>query len=155
MRLIIKLVFLFLFISQAFSQRLFFHDPDLSFSFKKPKKWKVIDDGYVVKVMPSLQDSAKTYLTLTYFEDAQPFGGLTENDESPNDAGQIFKKAIAGEKTFLKADTIHSSLIRTFTFEKYGQRFELIIHHPLNIDKSVKRKLDAIIYSIRVSLPEN
>ncbi|MEQ9022242.1 MAG: hypothetical protein RLN82_05720, partial [Pseudomonadales bacterium] len=76
MRSIISLLLLSAISFSGFAQRVTFNDPDLTFSFKKPKDWQVFDDGYVVKISPSAQDTANIYFSFTYFESAQPIGVL-------------------------------------------------------------------------------
>ena len=72
MRSIISLLAL-LAASFCIAQRISFEDPQLTFSIKKPKNWEVIDNGYVIKLTPSHQDSTTTFITFTYFEQATPF----------------------------------------------------------------------------------
>ncbi len=71
MRTTINLVVL-LYSFTLLSQRVSFEDPNLTFSFFKPKNWIVVDDGYYIKVSPAMRDTAFTYLTITYFDPPEP-----------------------------------------------------------------------------------
>ncbi|WP_436517442.1 hypothetical protein [Ekhidna sp. To15] len=119
---------LFLLVSTlfSFSQRVTFEDPDLTFSFKKPKNWEVFDDGYLVKVSPSSKDSADIYFTITYFENAQPFGELpsAERADKTKDADFTETKidgVIAKQREKMNGEYI----LHAYSFMKYGQRFEI------------------------------
>ncbi|MEP1033721.1 hypothetical protein [Ekhidna sp.] len=110
----------------SFCQRISFEDPDLTFSFKKPKNWEVFDDGYVVKASPSARDSADTYFTITYFEFAQPSGSFPTAKPVIESFDKGFTKTkINGIKA--KCIEIKNGEYRTneYEFVKYGQRFEI------------------------------
>ena len=126
MRIIISLLLIFSTIL-TFSQRVSFEDPDLTFSFKKPKSWQVFDDGYVVKVSPSVADSASIYFTITYFENAQPFGSWpTATPASKTSENTDFTTVkIAGENARKFEESIESLSLNRYQFTKYGQQFVL------------------------------
>ncbi|MEO9482065.1 MAG: hypothetical protein ABJG47_01380 [Ekhidna sp.] len=148
MRIIISLIFLLVTLT-SFSQRISFEDPDLVFSFEKPKKWEVFDDGYVVKVSPSEKDTASTYFTITYFEDAESFGFFprTEPAINPHDIASP-KINIDGEVASLVEKKQDNSFLNTYTFQKYGQRFEI---KTLAASPKTKRIFRKIIRSLRIT----
>lgn len=125
MRISISLILLIVSIP-TFSQRVTFEDPDLTFSFKKPKKWQVFDDGYVVKVSPSAKDSAQVYFTITYFENAQPVGLFPSAQPANSVEEVIFEKIkIDGEYARRSEKSENDTHQQHYTFMKYGQRFEI------------------------------
>ncbi|MEP0986584.1 hypothetical protein [Ekhidna sp.] len=135
----------------SFSQRVSFEDPDLTFSFKKPKSWQVIDTGYEVKVFPSVKDSSSTYLIITYFEDAQPFGAFNIGQSAKT---QELVKTLDFKiaKVSAKYSTqISEGLLKTnYRFYKLGQRFELRTSHLQMNNRKAARALKRMIRSIRV-----
>lgn len=147
MRIITSL--LIIFISQtSFSQRVEFEDPDLTFSFKKPKGWEVFDDGYVVKVSPSAKDSASTYFTITYFENAQPYGSFPTAelaDETLTPSTQTYQ--IAKEETKLREKREGDQQVKLYSFMKYGQRFEIKTASSSEVNERFFQK---IIRSIKI-----
>lgn len=151
MRSLTSLVFL-LVCSFGFSQRVSFNDPDLTFSFKKPKGWEVFDDGYSVKTSPSAADSSSLFFSITYFEGAQPFGeltiGLTSADAMTDATNKSFK--IAGENAKSRTIKKGSGVAIDYTFSKMGQRFEITTLSPLGDTKS-ERFLKKIVKSIQVT----
>lgn len=147
MRITISLILLFSCFF-AFSQRVSFEDPDLTFSFVKPKKWEVFDDGYVVKVSPSAQDSASTYFTITYFEDAQSFGLFPNAGTKNKISNSSSKIKIDGEPAKAEIKMINGSHKGSYTFMKYGQRFEL---KTATTQKRQNRVFRKIIRSIRIT----
>ncbi len=148
MRSIISLVLLSISLN-VFSQRISFEDPDLTFSFKKPKNWEVFDDGYVVKLSPSVQDSANFFLTFTYFEDAQAVGFITNTASVNSSEEKEFSKTkIAGEIAKVAKELNGSKSLNSYTFMKYGQRFEITTNSSSLNSNRVFRK---IIRSIRVT----
>lgn len=110
----------------SYCQRVEFKDPDLTFSFKKPKGWEVFDDGYVVKVSPSAQDSASIYFSITYFENAEPYGSFpTVQPADDNFEPSTETLQIAKETADLRKKNENDWQIRLYSFMKYGQRFEI------------------------------
>ena len=151
MRNTISLLLLFLTIS-GFGQRMTFEDPDLTFSFKKPKNWQVFDDGYVVKVSPSVKDSADTYFSITYFEDAQPFGESLFADAGENQSNESGTAKITGETAIYHKKTETGLIHTSYTFKKYDQRFEIITMQPAPIKNPRNLEIfKRIIRSIRIS----
>ncbi len=148
MKNIISLLLFFTSIG-CFSQRLSFDDPDLTFSFKKPKRWEVFDDGYLVKISPSTLDSADTFFSFTYFEDAKPFDGMGSALGSTNDL----------KKHSIKIDKVQASYtisqnakkeIREYQFYKKGQRF-VVKTGKIMENKSTSRSLEKLVKSIRIT----
>lgn len=156
MRQLLFLLFLTTTIT-SLAQRISFEDPDLTFSFKKPNDWQVFDDGYAVKVSPSPKDTTNTYFSITYFEDAQPFGifPLTDGLESadgPKKKPISYRGKIAGENAKYLETRTGNSIQTIYLFYKFGQRFQVITKEPLNgEDKKNERVFNRMIRSIRVS----
>ena len=134
----------------CFSQRVSFNDPDLTFSFKKPKNWEIFDDGYLVKASPSALDSANTFFSITYFEDAQPFDGLGLASNSGN--ATTDRKSIKIDKVkatyFIKKED--GDEVKQYQFYKKGQRFSVVTKYPMS-DKTPSRKLLKMVKSIRIT----
>ena len=133
----------------CFSQRVSFNDPDLTFSFKKPKSWQVFDDGYLVKVAPSAVDSSDVYFSITYFEDAKPLDGLGfPSDTNKQDSTGQFTKIDKIQATYFVEKNARSEL-KKFHFYKKGQRFEVETKHkPENKDQN--HTLWKMVKSIKV-----
>lgn len=144
---------LFLLSFYALGQRVSFEDPDLTFSFKKPKNWHVFDDGYVVKVAPSVKDSASTYFSITYFEDAQPSRDIQFADSIDSTSNPCLGKTkIAGVLTKYCVETTSNAIQTQYHFTKYGQRFELVTLQPSPIkDPRNIVVFNHIIRSIRIA----
>lgn len=153
MRNIISLTFLFLSLA-SFSQRVSFEDPDLTFSFKKPKNWEVFDDGYVVKASPSAQDTASIYFSITYFEDAQPPGMNPFENENEKNSSIDFQKwirKIAGEKAEYRIESSDNSVETLYRFKWDDQRFELTTKQPSPAKNPQNSEVfNRIIRSIRI-----
>ncbi|MEO1254798.1 MAG: hypothetical protein AAFY41_07935 [Bacteroidota bacterium] len=136
----------------CFSQRVYFEDPDLTFSFKKPKNWQVFDNGYVVKVAPSVSDSAHTYFSITYFESPKPWGEwgfeTTPNTDIKTERSNL---KIASENATYKTDDTEGMIIRNYSFNKYNQRFEIIVSAKRQSFKKLNRVYKRIIRSTRVN----
>ncbi len=147
MRNTISLIFLFTCLF-SYSQRVSFEDPDLTFSFVKPKKWEVFDDGYVVKVSPSAKDSASTYFTITYFEDAQSFGLFPIAGVEGDVATASSKMKIDGAPAKYDTKVKNGTQLGSYTFMKYGQRFEL---KTASNHKKQNRIFRKIIRSIQIT----
>ncbi|MEQ9465874.1 MAG: hypothetical protein RLN88_00600 [Ekhidna sp.] len=140
----------------SFSQRITFNDPDLSFSFKKPKDWQVFDDGLVVKVSPSAADSSRTYFSITYFEDAEPFGEfpLVESQpETPPENLTPYPKKIAGQDAKYQENN-SNELSATYVFYTFGQRFLIVTVQSLPEDQAVSQAFNRMIRSIKVTDPK-
>ena len=141
-------LFLLLSALSTFAQRVSFEDPDLTFSFKKPKNWQVFDDGYVVKVSPSAADSATIYFTITYFENAQPFGLFS--NARPADSPKVLDFEtikIAGKEAKVRKWVEGKAYLHAYTFRKYGQHFQL---KTATLDPQNQRIFRRIIKSIKV-----
>ncbi|SNT12897.1 hypothetical protein SAMN05421640_2408 [Ekhidna lutea] len=132
------------------AQRVAFEDPDLSFSFKKPKGWEVVDDGYVVKVSPSIADTSTTCFAITYFESPKPVGDIPLDLQLQIDSTETptSKTKIAGEEANWFEETSENFISRHYTFFKFNQRFEITIKYP--IESKYDKKLKSIIRSIKV-----
>lgn len=165
MRTTISLVLL-LFYLTASSQRVSFDDPDLNFSFKKPRSWELIDDGYVVKISPTLQDTAELFMTITYFEAPSLFGTSTNPDlpqvipfDSPNeDYGTVKDEGtIQINKVQAQYSTTHITKgsmmieIRNYQFSKLGQSWELVTSSPTDVSKSSSKQFNRILKSLRIT----
>ena len=133
------------------AQRVTFNDPDLTFSFKKPKSWEVFDDGYSVKASPSAADSSNFFFSITYFESPTPAGemtiGLTSSDEFSPDGDASFK--IGGEKATYQRIIKDNKQSTLYRFYKLGQRFEVTVVSNSSYKKGTKT-LRKIIKSIRI-----
>lgn len=158
---------LVLFTLASFSQRVLFNDPDLSFSFKKPKNWKVFDDGYVIKVSPSAADTSTIYLSLTYFSSPKPMGGYsssefpeslkhmnpTTNIESqPGKHGPSEK--IMGQKVqskeYLQNQDGENLNIRVYTFQEANQQWEILTSAPKDERKKLNKEFRKIMRTFRI-----
>lgn len=157
MRSTISLLVFIVSISSAFSQRITFDDPDLTFSFKKPKGWEVFDNGYVVKISPSAVDTADIYFTITYFESPTPIGSFSEIIETPLpdrpleeaapqkivNIGQYqlkmeSRKAIKEGTSFIQ---------RKYQFDHLGQSWEITTCTP---ESKVQKLFKKMIKSLRI-----
>lgn len=152
MRIIISLALFFMVLSVP-AQRVSFDDPDLTFSFKKPKGWQVFDDGYVVKVAPSESDTAIIYFSITYFEDARP---KSETDldflhDGSNDESRPTQPIkIAGTDGQFFFEEKANSVSAEYYFKKLGQRFEIFTLHPSE-DREMEKTLRKIVRSVKVN----
>lgn len=135
----------------SFSQRVSFEDPDLTFSFKKPKNWQMIDNGYEVKVYPSAKDSSSTYFTITYFEDAKPSGefNLGQHEEALKSARPLNFK-IAGVPAKYASRNDKERIITRYQFYKFGQRFELKTSFSETNKSKNERVFKRMIRSVKV-----
>ncbi len=134
----------------GFSQRVSFEDPDLTFSFKKPKTWQVFDDGYSVKVAPSASDSSHTFLSITYFEDARPLGGIGSFSKSTGRQATTYTRKIDGVAATFEIHKTKNIEKRIYHFYKYNQRFEVITSLPGKTALRNHRTIKNIIRSIRI-----
>jgi len=163
----ILLALAFLSSLEVCSQRVTFQDPDLSFSFKKPKNWEFFDNGYVIKVSPSAADSSTTYLTLTYFSSPKPMGGYGANEfpESLNtvnpadNIGSQPEKNGPSEKIlgndvqsreFIQDQEGEDLKVRTYTFREAGQQWEIIASAPKGEGKKFNKVFRKIMRSLRI-----
>ena len=156
MRSTISIVFLLL-ITSLSAQRITFNDPDLSFSFKKPKNWQVFDDGLVVKVSPSATDSAHTYFSITYFEDAEPFGGFPSVESQPGTPSEDltpYSKKIAGKEANYQRVRGSNEQSATYVFHTFGQRFRIMTVQPLPEDAGITQAFNRMIRSLKVTDPK-
>lgn len=154
------------FLSNA--QRVKFDDPELSFSFKKPSSWVVFDNGYVIKVSPSVRDSATTYLTITYFSPPTPVGGYLDEDipvpiPEASVATQFedlpqslettkFFKSKAKWRTAIN----NSGLTLRFYDQLYlGQHWEIVSCAPQELGNEYESVFKKIVKSIRAKKKAN
>ncbi|GAB4236704.1 MAG: hypothetical protein Tsb0034_11460 [Ekhidna sp.] len=138
------------------AQRLTYDDPDLTFSIKKPKKWEVFDDGYVVEVSPSVNDSSHTYLTITYFQKPLPPTGsedlelMTMLPQVGMEEVSITEKVKIGPYHTERSSISNDSLLQyLYHFEDHGQLWEIITSAPKTDIKAQKRFL-RLIRSIKI-----
>lgn len=166
MRQFLFLAFLFqVFI--LFSQQVSFNDPDLTFSFKKPKNWKVFDDGYVIKVSPSAADTSTIYLSLTYFSSPKPMGGyvsgespeslknvsLTTNIESQTAKHGPSEKIMGQEvqsKEYIQNQDGENLNIRVYTFQEANQQWEILTSAPKDERKKSNKEFRKIMRTLRI-----
>ncbi|WP_425392530.1 hypothetical protein [Ekhidna sp.] len=161
MRTIISLLLLFVFHFFAVGQRVSYDDPDLTFSFKKPKNWEVFDNGYVVKLSPSVHDTSNTYFTITYFEDASPLGvskapeimqpedyTVTELP-TPNvvEVGK-YELQTGTTRAIIHQESYHQ---QRYLFNNYNQRWEIITSAPESEKKKYEVIFKRVIKSLRIT----
>ena len=166
MRQFFFLIFLF-HILISFSQRVSFNDPDLTFSFKKPKNWKIFDDGYVIKVSPSEADTSTIYLSLTYFSSPRPMGGYvsgefpeslknvnpTTNIESQSGKHGPSEK-IMGQKVqskeYIQNQDGENLNIRVYTFLEANQQWKISTSAPKDERKESNKEFRKIMRTLRI-----
>ena len=168
MRSTISFLLILLITFPILAQRVEFEDPDLTFSFKKPKKWELIDDGYVVKVSPSIRDTATVYVSFTYFESpsAIDYSSLEADTDVPvlvpmqssdeyddfSESGNPIK--IAGEKGSWSEKEITKEGLqlkkRIYGFKKNNQRWKIAVSAPHSSFGSYERLFNRIIKSLKV-----
>lgn len=158
------LIFLYSFAS--FSQRASFEDPGLTFSFKKPKNWVLVDDGYEIKVSPYMRDTSHTYLTLTYFEYPEPlsndmgthFSVLTIESETKeefkdhmwsDDHLVISDKKVLWKKSMISKNDLLIER-RFYDFDLYKKNWEIVTSAPTDEFKKYHRKFKSIIKSLQI-----
>ena len=153
MRIIISVI-ICLYTLSINAQRVEFNDPDLTFSFVKPKEWSLFDDGYRVLVSPSVKDSSNIYFSITYFEKPQPQElGLEEDliieEEFEQELVNVnFKIAKVEAQTYMQADAQGEK--KVYIFEKFNHRF--YIYTAENDSKnSFDGVFKRILKSIRVT----
>jgi len=146
-----------LFALDIHAQRITFEDPGLTFSLKKPKGWEVFDNGYVVLISPSAKDTATTFFSITYFEDAKPIGdSYVESDliqvqeQKPKNL-QPNPFRIAKEESAFKEESIDEYLRTTYTFTKFDQQFFIITNQVSATDNKRQINFRRMLKSIRVS----
>ena len=160
MRSIISLLAFFFSVSIAISQRVSFDDPDLTFSFKKPKDWQLFDDGYYVKLSPSVEDTAHTYFTITYFETPKPIGSYNEvpqaelTDQTTSQPSDK-KKVKIGQyhlSTWTSSFDLkdQSCLLRKYQFDHLGQSWEIVTSSPKSNTQKLDKLYKRIIKSLRI-----
>jgi hypothetical protein len=125
------------------AQRVSFDDPDLTFSFKKSKKWKMVDDGLNISIYPKKPTEEIQQINITYFENAS---GESFEDVSLADNIKFKHEMLASnrpnytlietQKRGSEDDETHiytysyeegEKVIfnRTYYFMRHNQRFEL------------------------------
>ena len=163
MRILISSLIILVSALTSFGQRVAFEDPDLTFSFKKPKHWELFDDGLVVKISPSKRDSASIYMTLTYYEDAIPIDGQ-ENAllVKPNEAAEAIPELPTSNevkigkymlKTGSKQTLIdgESYLYQRYVFKNYEQRWEIITSRPEEEQEQYSKVFQRVIKSLKIT----
>ncbi|WP_420575856.1 hypothetical protein [Ekhidna sp.] len=172
MRQFLFLAFLFqVFI--LFSQRVSFNDPDLSFSFKKPSKWELVDDGFNISMYPKKPVEEIQQINITYFEaaseesfDTVPLNKIIEFRQELLEVNKPAYKLIGSIK---KSDHKDSELYtctysfklekrtainRTFYFMRFNQRFELTCSastiETLNeMDQVIEKIIDTLVVNMK------
>lgn len=149
MRIFASLIMLFL-ATQCVAQTIVFEDPDLTFSIKKPKKWQVFDDGYVVKLSPSVSDSATLYVSLTYFEAPKVYDLF---DSFEGDSKETEEKTVRLKKLDVsQEDTSTDDLIKSkYTFRVFGQEFLIRTSAPAPLRPKQRKVFRKIVRSVRIA----
>lgn len=142
------------------AQRITFDDPDLTFSFKKPKSWEVFDNGYVVKVSPSARDTSDVYFTITYFESPTPMGSFSEVmdiplQEKPVKAPEPQKTVNIGQYLLKMESTIATEdsgayMQHRYQFDHHGQSWEITTCTPESKAKKLHKLFKRMIKSLRI-----
>lgn len=163
MRSLISFIF-FLLLLTGYAQRIEFEDPDLTWSFKQPKSWVLVDDGYVVKVSPSMQDTATTYLTITYFESPKPTKQLMTDELEAYSVSQIpLKETNYGEEikigsmlatmnastSLMDDDSFHVQKI--YRFNHLGQQWEIVTSALERDEKRLDKKYLRLMRTLQIS----
>ena len=148
------------------AQRIYFEDPGLKFSFKKPKNWVVTDDGYVIKVSPFMRDTAHTFITMTYFDYPEPssnedgtfFSVITIESEAKeefkdhmwsDDHVVICDKKVLWKRAMVSKDDVLLER-RFYDFDLDRKNWEIVTSVPKADDKRYRKKLLSIIKSFRI-----
>ncbi len=150
----------------AFCQRVSFEDPGLTFSFKKPRDWVMVDDGYEIRVSPFMRDTAHTFLTMTYFDYPEPISNDVGTHFSvitiESDTKEQFKDhmwsdehlVIHGKKVLLKKRLITSNDLlleqRFYDFDFQQKNWEMVTSVPSEDFKKYQRKFERILRSFRI-----
>ena len=150
----------------SMAQRVSFEDPGLTFSFKKPKDWVVVDDGYVIKVSPFMRDTATTYLTMTYFDYPEPIS----NDEGTHfsvvsiesqakeefkdhmwsdEHIEIYEKKVLWKRAMISKDDVLIER-RFYDFDLDKKNWEIVTSIPEKDLDLYHKKFIAIIKSFRI-----
>ena len=165
MRISISISILIVTIS-AFGQRVIFEDPELTFSFKKPKDWVMLDDGYEIKIAPVMADIHQTYLTVTYYDYPEPtsngagthFSILTIESDTKEEFKDILWSndhvLICGKKVLWKKSLSSTNDVliekRFYDFDLDKKNWELVTSIPTKDQKKYHRKFISIIKSFRI-----
>ncbi|WP_420318068.1 hypothetical protein [Ekhidna sp.] len=161
MRTIISFFLITTVTSFLVAQRLKFNDPDLSFSLKKPKSWQVFDNGYVVKLSPSANDTSSIYFTITYFEDASPLGGnetlqiiqpkeyvITELPTPNTIKIGKYQLQTGTTRAFINDNYYHQ---QRYIFNNNGQRWEIITSARESEKKELEKIFNRMIKSLKIT----
>lgn len=168
MQTIIRL-FVLLLATSSLAQRVEFNDPDLTFSFKKPKSWELIDDGYVVKVSPTVADTASIYVSFTYFQSPSaidytmleadtevptliPMNSVDEYNNHPESGEKI--KIAKEEGRWSATEVTENGIVyvrRIYHITTYGQRWDIVTNVPKKEENAYHKKLLSIVKSLKVS----
>ncbi|MEM0941705.1 MAG: hypothetical protein AAGI25_18245 [Bacteroidota bacterium] len=165
MRVTIGLMVL-LYSTDLLSQRVSFEDPELIFSFKKPKHWVIIDNEYVIKLSPSLRDTSFTYLTITYFapperinEETQSYFVLVDPETPAKSAFKSYMHSddpvkILGFKVRPKRALITKKEIplerRFYDFHRVDKNWEVVTSAPTHQYKKHHKEYKSILKSLRI-----
>ena len=149
----------------VFCQRISFEDPGLTFSFKKPKNWVLVDDGYEIRVSPFMRDTAHTFLTMTYFDYPEPISNdvgthfvITIESETKEDFKDHMwsddhmvickKKVLWKKRLFSSSDVLIEQ--RFYDFDLQQKNWEIVTSVPSEEFKKYQRKFKGIIRSFRI-----
>ena len=164
-------LFIILCCFSSFGQRMTFEDPGLTFSFKKPKDWVVVDDGYEIKVSPFMRDTAHTYLSMTYFDYPEPISNEAGTHFAvitiESDTKQEFKDhmwsddhiVICEKRVLWKRSMISKNDVlierRFYDFDLERKNWEMVTSIPEKDLKTYQKKFAAIIKSFRIEPKED
>jgi len=158
--------FVLMYSMNGLAQRVSFEDPGLTFSFKKPKDWVVVDDGYEIKVSPFMRDTSHTYLTMTYFEYPEPISNddgtyfSTVTIESDNkeefkdhmwsdDHLLICEKKVLWKRAMVSQNDVLIEK-RYYDFDIDRKNWEMVTSIPDKDFKTYHKKFLSIIKSFRI-----
>ena len=145
----------------ASAQRVKFQDPDLKFSFRKPKSWQTFDNQYVIKISPSAKDTSTIYLCSTYFAPPMPMDGILNEDISAllptasvanrfadisesNEYIRLFKR-----KVKWKSKTVDHILFKFYQTTYLGQKWEVVTAAPIHNYARFEGDFEKAISSLR------
>ena len=172
MRQFFFLIFLF-HILISFSQRVSFNDPDLSFSFKKPSKWELVDDGFNISMYPRNPVEEIQQINITYFEaaseesfDVAPLIKIIEFRQDLLEANKLGYKSIESiKKSDYKDFELYTCtysfelekrtvINRTYYFMRFNQRFELTsaastIETLNDMDQIIEKIIDTLVVNMK------
>ncbi|MEM6643755.1 MAG: hypothetical protein AAF616_12310 [Bacteroidota bacterium] len=143
------------------AKKLAFEDPDLTFTLRSPPKWILVDDGFVAKIAPSFEDTASTYVTVTYFEHPTAAGNYLKADSQvkginlakerggDKDSLIILDTEVAGSKS---SKTLQNKALEITRYDFYvdGKDWQIQTSVPQHNAASLNRQFEKIITSFKV-----